>query len=304
MTKLPLLAALFLALAVVAFADPINISSGELLNFSYVNVSNETMVQDFFCASAPVCSSLNLSLNLSSGQALTMVNGSVSVTAMCAPVPDSTTTCSVRRTMGLGEHYENTTGVCNIDFKCETQFSNQTVEHTLPVSLYTENGQVMFVFDGKTQPFSQNSSFRYDGEVSFTCPVEITAQTFSDDELLEMCRETNPFLLQNLDLALRRGYEDSDSLQACTDRENAWRGQCDTQLIALGDTITACQIQVNGTNNALNHCLEEKQEGETRSTAYVIFAVLAGLWAMGATVLSGVFVYKHWRATRKTGGEE
>lgn len=297
----------------LALAEPITITSGNNYTYNYTNQTNETAFQDFLClpnATAAVCAQTNVTIGLNPGETRVTFQNQCQLTATCAPATViANGTCRIDTEIDPGETYRSNEASCNVEVTCDEadkcERLTSTVAYTKHYKITGDGQTINFEFDGKNQPFNRNSSsFNYEADITYECPVEVTKETFEGVDLLNLCKETNPYLLTWVDLAIKRGYDCQDQKTACEESVSSCEQQCTDRVGALNDRILTLQNQLNNTNSAFNTCLTQKQELESRQWVFGAGILLGSLYAGGMTVLAAILGYALWKGRRNKGDTE
>lgn len=233
------------ALLLVASASAlVNLSTNETYVFSFVNATNESANESFFCGFdagfCPLSSFVNLSLV--PGDSVSTTNGSCSVSASCSSSSSSAASCVVHRSLSEGDHYRNNESACDIDIDVRESACSNTglVPVNVPVSLTKEGSAITLVIGNQTRTIDGNLSSFVTYETPILCPVNLDLESESSQrKVLDICTDIIPGLASHL----------KNTLQSC-DASIAQHAEdvkaCDVQKSGLFEEIGQLKSQVSG----------------------------------------------------------
>lgn len=297
--------AFFLFFCVLVGVSAVDIQPGETLNFSYVNVSNQTVSVGFVCLeNSSFCSQENLSVTVFPGETITASQGFCSVTASCTNSTTSSSSCSIDRDLEPGETYQNHNGACDVRFECEDTLQvcenvSGSVRQSRLVRFESTAGEdtIRFSFEGEpNQTFKKNGSIYHEFSVDYSCPVDVSPSQLSSDQLIRLCQETNPFILGSLQLALDRGFSAVDEKQSCEDERISVRETCELQKTELNERISSCNAERDALKSQWQLCQDEKADLSNGNGWRTAIIIMLFMWAVGASLLAliaGILWFKN-----------
>ena len=283
-----------------------NLSQNQTFTFNYVNGSNENSSEVLYCAAQneSLCAQYNMSINLTTGDSVTRVNGSCSVNAVCiAPAFYSNATCVINRTVGPGESFVNSAGPCNVSITVTGSNVTEVVPQRVNVTVTKDNEIIHINIGGKTFDIPLVGSFQYSQVLEPICPINPTFQETDDvDYLVKQCRSWVPMLDDTITTLVANTRECSESARShvddikdCGKRERDLMTQVSEMTVKVESSKKELDTMINDKAATERKYADEAIRADTNKAlawmfgVFFVIAVLAivGLLMMGRTRSGG-----------------
>jgi len=268
---------------------------GQCLNYSYVNVSNES-VNVSFCANvsiAPNCTSYSfssLNLSLDSGQS-SSGNGTWNFYDAVCRAPSSNYSggvCSFSKNLGSGEDYHLNDSACQLDLSCaagplqdcsglSSQFFGFTIRNSVD--------ELSVEYDNRTQVFPNLRNISYSFEIERECPAVNISGSDDAPEYLDLVECANLLAVSN-----DRAYSGLITVASVLNTSYTTASSAVSQLGGAQDTATRCTTELDMCREGQSQCEKDLAVMTARADdlhnsfvvllAFVVILILAcfGVW--------------------------
>jgi len=270
-----------------------DLSPGENYTYAYNGTGNES----FLCEMPGMVS---WEFILEPGETKNETFSSCQARVTCAACADEEYTglCSLDKGLDPGESFEKHTGACDVAFSCAESTEvecagDDGIVYREKIELFANDREIIFRFGDDEKSFEMNRSacpnFSHEFEAEFLCPNTITTEDFSQGDLFELCSQTNPYLLEWVDLSMKqkddcelKRNELEAARSSCIDDCRVQTAECEQRnLILMSDLETK--------KRDASRFEEERNAARADSDMKDWVIALFLCWAMAATILGIIF---------------